>query len=85
MLLSFSFDSRSILKSPVMTVSMFSLSTFWRKNSNLSSNFVFEFGSLYHVEINIGLVLGFFISSQIASILSRIKDFLSEYGIISHI
>ena len=43
-LLSFSYGSRSILKSPVMTVSMFSLSTFWRKNSNPSSHFVLEFG-----------------------------------------
>ena len=36
MLLSFSFGSRSILKSPVMTVSMFSLSTFWRKGGILN-------------------------------------------------
>ena len=68
-----------------MTVSIFSLSTFWRKNSNPSSHFVLEFGGLYHVEISIGLVLGFFISRQIASILSGIKEFLSEYGIISRI
>ena len=68
-----------------MTVSIFSLLTFWRKNSNPSSYFVLEFGGLYHVEINIGLVLGFFISRQIASILCGIKEFLSEYGIISRI
>ncbi len=49
MLLSFFFGSRSILKSPVMTVSIFSLSTSWRKNSNPYSHFVLEFGGLYHM------------------------------------
>jgi hypothetical protein len=63
-----------MLKSPVIIISLFSLSIFCRKVSKQSSiPVLLDPGGRYHVEIIIGLDFGFFISRQIASTFSGLE------------
>ena len=60
-------ESKSQLKSPVITRSLFSLSIKCRLFSNLSRSSIGEFGGRYHVDVSRGLLLGCLISMQIFS------------------
>lgn len=63
------------LRSPVMVISLFSSSSCFRNLSKSLNNPQLELGGLYHVEINIDLLLGFLISTtELRSHLLRASD-----------